>query len=303
MITEDTKAVSEEASTVDLPPLTPPWPETVRVEFGALSHPGRVRVNNEDHYLVSRMRKSLSVLHTNLPEEKQERLSEQEGYLLIVADGMGGHAGGEHASALVVRKVAYIVLNAVKWFYRLNDPDEDALMRELREGLEWIEHQVVTAARAQEGLRGMGTTLTAAGSFGADLFMLHVGDSRAYLFRDGQLRKLTRDHTLAQQMVDEGTLEPQDVRQTGMRHVLTNVVGGPVPGAVGEIHKLRLLNGDRLLMCTDGLTEMVCEDEITQLLAANPGSDGACRALVDAALNAGGRDNVSVVLAAYTIQA
>lgn len=148
----------------------------------------------------------------------------------------------------------------------------------------------------------MGSTLTAACGIGADLFLVHVGDSRAYLCRGGQLEQLTTDHTLAQKMVETGLLRPEAARTARMRHVLTNVLGGNQPGVEVETQKLRLADGDRLLLCTDGLNEMVTDEQIVELLRLNPQPDTACQALVNAALNHGGKDNITVVLAAYSIR-
>src|SRR5438445_641386 len=121
--------VTPDAPTVELPALTPPpAPVNVRVTFGALSHVGKVRANNEDHYLVARLRKCLSVLRTNLPAEPPERFADQDTYMMAVADGMGGYAAGEHASALILHRTEQFVLNAIKWFYAIDDPDEATLM-------------------------------------------------------------------------------------------------------------------------------------------------------------------------------
>src|SRR5262245_25635640 len=145
----------------------------------------------------------------------------------------------------------------------------------------------------------MGTTLTICYTTGLELFVLHAGDSRAYLYRGGVLRRLTRDHTHAQAMIDAGLAEPESYATMSRRHVLTNYVGG---GKVAvDVEQHRLADGDRLLLCTDGLTDLVSEAEIAALLEAHPRPDDGCRVLVDRALEGGGRDNITVVLASYTI--
>ena len=147
----------------------------------------------------------------------------------------------------------------------------------------------------------MGTTLTVCYTTGPELFVLHAGDSRACLYRGGALRRLTRDHTHAQAMIDAGLAAPESYATMPRRHVLTNYVGGGRVAVDVEHH--RLADGDRLLLCTDGLTDLVSEVEIAALLEAHPRPDDACRALVDRALDCGGRDNITVVLASYTIPA
>jgi protein phosphatase len=130
-------------------------------------------------------------------------------------------------------------------------------------------------------------------------FIVHVGDSRVYLLRDGQLEQLTQDHTLVQRLLDAGLLKPDEAKGHRMRHVLTNSVGGS-PGLSVQIVKLRLRDGDRLLLCTDGLNDMVPDDRIREVLLAHGQPGEACRALVDTALLQGGRDNVTVIVANYT---
>jgi protein phosphatase len=193
------------------------------------------------------------------------------------------------------------VLQTAKWFFRLDDPDENVRMRLLREGLERIDRKLIAEAKADPSLEGMGTTLTAASSIGTDLFLVHVGDSRAYLYRQGKLAQLTRDHTLIQKLVDSGLLTPEQAKTHKLRNVLTNVLGGGEPGVVADIHRLQLADGDRLLLCTDGLTEGVSDEQLAELLRLYPKPADACQALVEAALNAGGRDNITLILAAYSI--
>jgi protein phosphatase len=270
------------------------------MQFGAQTHVGKVRLNNEDQYLIARACKSLDILSTSLAEEPAAQLLKREGYFMLVADGLGGHAGGEHASAVVVNEAVRHIMETAKWFFRLDDPDEDVRLRLLREALDRADRKLREEAEADPTLAGMGTTLTALSIIGADAFLVHVGDSRAYLLRGGRLEQLTTDHTLVQQLVQGGLLTPEAARTHRLRHVITNVVGGS-PGVEGEMVNLRLMDGDQLLLCTDGLTEPVSDDRIADILLHYPNPQEACRALVEAALNNGGRDNVTVVVAACAI--
>ena len=158
-------------------------PPRVSIKFGALTDTGKVRGNNEDHFLVARLSKSMQVCKTSLPGEGETQLSEEEGYLVVVADGMGGAAAGERASALAVGSVEAFVLNTLKWFLHLSGHDEHALLAELRQSLERADRTVIERARSNPALQGMGTTLTMAYSVATDLYIVHAGDSRAYLFR------------------------------------------------------------------------------------------------------------------------
>ncbi len=199
----------------------------VAIKFGALTDRGKVRGNNEDHFLVARLSKSMRVCKTSLPGEGETQFSEEEGYLMVVADGMGGAAAGERASALAVGSIEGFVLNTLKWFLHLGGHDEHELLTELRQSLESADRTVIERARSNRALHGMGTTLTMAFSVATDLFIVHAGDSRAYLFRDGELEQLTSDDTVVQVLVDAGVISPEDARQHNRRHVVTNVIGGP----------------------------------------------------------------------------
>ena len=225
----------------------PMAPAEVRIEFGAWSDIGKVRPSNQDQYLIARLRKSVDVLAASLPPEECSPLVTREGYLFLVADGMGGHAGGDRASALVVREAITHVVETAKWFFRLDDPDEEVRLRLLRESLEKVDRKLIEEGKNDPALTGMGTTLTALSILGADGFIVHVGDSRAYLFRDSVLEQLTRDHTVVQELVRQGLISAEDARTHRLRHVLTNVLGGK-PGVEGEIVKLRLADGDRILL-------------------------------------------------------
>src|SRR5271157_2814144 len=276
-------------------------PPRVSIKFGGLTDIGKVRGNNEDHFLVARLFKSMQVCKTSLPGEGKTQLSEEEGYLVVVADGMGGAAAGERASALAVESVEAFVLNSLKWFLHLSGHDEQALLAELRQSLERADRTVIERARSNPALQGMGTTLTLAYSVATDLYIVHAGSSRAYLFRAGELEQLTSDHTLVQTLIDGGAISPGDARRRKWRNVVTNVIGGPSEGVFAEIHKLALLDGDTLLFCTDGLTQPVSDDAIAEVLGHHPDPDDACTRLVDLALSRGGPDNVTAVVARYQV--
>jgi PPM family protein phosphatase len=289
-----------DATTVVLPAESPPAPAAARIEFAARTDVGKVRPSNQDQFLVARLSKLVEVLTATTAPEQGSRLLQREGYLFLVADGMGGYAGGERASALVVREAVTHILETAKWFFRLDDPDEEVRLRLLRESLERADRKLIAEGEHDPKLAGMGTTLTAISIVGAEGFIVHIGDSRAYLFRDGKLEQQTNDHTITQELVRRGLLPPAEARRHKLRHVLTNVIGGH-PGVQGEVVKLRLADGDRLLLCTDGLHGPLADERIAEILSANPDPDAACRALVQAALGRGGPDNVTVVVVACSV--
>jgi serine/threonine protein phosphatase PrpC len=279
-----------------------PSPPPVDVEFGALSHPGKVRTTNEDHYVVLKFQRSLGVLLSNLPEGKLSPRVDQDAYVMGVADGMGGAAFGELASMQALLTGVDLCLKDIKWTMKVNESEVRELMEKLDLYFHLINRSLIERARSEPRLAGMGTTLTAAFTVGPEAFIMHAGDSRAYLFHEGTLRRLTRDHTLGQQLVDLGAIEAGSFESRYFRHILTNCLGGPDVEVVTEVHHLSLLDGDRLLLCTDGLTDLVEDDEITRILSQHLSSADACSALVDLALDRGGRDNITVVLGRYTTQ-
>lgn len=283
-----------EITTVILPP---EGAGNLRIEFGSETHVGCVRPNNEDQFFVARLSKAVEILATSLAPEQFPQLPRREGYFFLVADGMGGAAAGEHASATVVTEAAKHLMETAKWFFRLDDPDENVRLRLLKETLERVDRKLIDEAEENPLLAGMGTTLTALSIIAGDAFIVQVGDSRAYLFRDGVLEQLTRDQTLVQELIDRGLVKPEAARTHRLRHVLLNVIGGKL-GVEGQIAKLRLFNGDRLLLCTDGLNEPVLDDQIAAILGQKSNPQEACHALVEAALNRGGPDNVTVVVVA-----
>ncbi len=294
------KRDSSQDITLQIPAPACTEPANIHLEFAAQTHIGNVRPNNEDQFLIARASKSLDILATSLPPEQLTDIADLESHFLMVADGMGGHAGGEIASAYVIDRAVHHLMKTAKWFFKLDDPDENVRLRLLREALERADRTLIAEAKRDPKLTGMGTTLTALSILGADVFLVHVGDSRAYLLRKGKLEQLTRDHTRAQDLVEQGLLLPEEARTSRLRHVLTNVLGG-VPGVEGELLKFRLLDGDRLLLCTDGLSDLVRDNRISEILQQSPNPETACRLLVEAALSEGGRDNITVVVAACSI--
>lgn len=155
-------------------------------------------------------------------------------------------------------------------------------------------------ARQDPSLAGMGTTLTLACSLGADMVVSHVGDSRAYLFHRGVLHRLTSDHTYAQALVDSGKIRPVDATKHPLRHALTRALG-MAGGDQAEVQQVSLSNGDQILLCTDGLSDPVPESTIADVLRNAKSATEACQTLMDLSLEAGGRDNITAVLARYTI--
>jgi protein phosphatase len=276
-----------------------PLPADLRVEFGALSHPGRVRPNNEDHYLVARFERTWKTLFTNLPDGQIPGQHVDAGHGMLVADGMGGHAAGEVASRAAIRTLVDLVLNTPDWMMSLDEQGVQVVMRRTQQRIQEITQTLGELVQANPSLHGMGTTLTLACSLGTNMVLGHVGDSRAYLYRDGCLGRLTRDHTATQALVDMGLIPEAEAAKHPMRHVLLNVIGTTGNPVRADIDHLRLAPDDRVLICSDGLSDMVTDAAISEVLGRSLSAADACRVLVDLALEAGGKDNVTVVLGHY----
>lgn len=232
---------------------------------GIKSHVGHVRSNNEDAYFVR-------------PP------------LLAVADGMGGHDAGEVASAAAVAALAQCT-------WTETDPGE--LAERMLHSVRAAQRRIEEASEGNASWRGMGTTLTAAFFGKKHIHIAHIGDSRAYLWREGTLRLLTTDHSVASELVRAGQLNEQDAARHPQRHVLTRAV---TAGVAPEVDMIMAERGpdDTLLLCTDGLNAHVTDKEIGAVLASGGAPQAAADELVRLALERGGSDNVTVIVARST---
>jgi protein phosphatase len=269
----------------------------MRIDSYGLTDRGRARARNEDQFLIAELTRSLAIRQSSLPEPA-ERVGQARGHLFLVADGVGGNAGGEQASALAIDAVEDFALNVLDWFQRPERRQSQRVLDELDAALHVADTRICDAAQRQPELRGMGTTVTLAYCVGSTLFVAHVGDSRCYLLRDDALARLTRDHTLLDDLVRGGVLSRPEAAGHELRHVLTNVVGGSKRGLDAEAHQLELNPGDELLLCSDGLTEMLPDDRIHAVLRlAEPRT--ICERLIAEANESGGRDNITVIVARF----
>jgi protein phosphatase len=261
---------------------------------------GRLREVNEDQFLIADLRKSLHLFQTSLAMDDQSRLfGGSQGKLLLVADGMGGAATGERASTLVVDSVAAYILNTLQWFFRLEEHHEEDFVEDLKAALKRSEEDLSAEAEAIPHRHGMGTTLTMAYIVWPRLFIVHAGDSRCYLFHRRRLKQVTTDHSYAQEFVDAGVIEPEEAEKSRWSHLLWNVIGGKGDEVRPEVHKAGLSAGDSVLLCTDGLTYHVSDDKIAELLGSDLSAAELCQQLVDAANDAGGSDNITVIAARF----
>jgi len=273
-----------------------PRPLTVKA-FG-ITDKGKVRTTNEDQFLIAELTKAMRVWQTSLPEPKVQA-GEEHAHLFLVADGMGGQRAGERASALAVVAIEQFTLNTFKWFFGSSDTEAQKVLAQFQSALSQADARILEESAEHPELSGMGTTVTMAFHLGAQLCVVHVGDSRAYVYRDRELHQLTQDHTVTGEMVRSGSLRPDEVAGHHLRHVITNVVGGQELGVTVEARAFEVRAGDRLLLCSDGLTEMVTNEAIAATLDAEPAPEVAATKLLAQANDAGALDNITLLIVRF----
>jgi len=273
-------------------------PHFGHVRVAGSTDKGRVREANEDQFVVASMTSALQIHATSLP---QPALlfggSRVRGHLFIVADGMGGHAGGKEASAIAVWTIEDFLLNTLRWFFRLQGPE--GVLNEFQNALRAADERIFATAADRPDLHGMGTTVTMAYAVDHTLYVAHVGDSRLYVLRGDQLYQITNDHTVTAELLRRHIIDAEHAATHPMRNIVTNSVGGDEPGVRPEIHRIPLESGDAVLVCTDGLTDMVPQEEMARIVAGEADPDAACRTLIDRANQLGGADNITAIVARF----
>ena len=262
-----------------------------RVDIAGLSHPGKVRPANEDHFAIMTMRKSVELMATNLQDTTVlDRVRRPEAHILVVADGVGGGTGGQLASGVAVRSVVEYLAEAIGCAQDFDVDHEQTFLEHLSRAVERGHERLKEMFQVQGG---PATTLTMVTLVWPRAYVVHVGDSRGYYLRDGRLRQFTRDQTMGDYLVDIGAVTEQHAEKAGLYNVLSSAVGGDLVPSVGVVD---LAEGDALLLCTDGLTKHVPDEQIVAMLSHGRAKSVA-QSLIDAALAGGGTDNVTVVVA------
>lgn len=242
------------------------------VKFSSVTHKGHVREKNEDSVLI-----------------RQNFIN--YAHLLVVADGMGGHSCGEVASEIAVESLIEYLLNN-----NLDFDDENKIKEDFKCAINYSNRKVVNESIDNENYNGMGTTLTAAIVYKSNIYIGHVGDSRAYLIRDGNLIKLTEDHSFVEELLRAGEISQEEADNHPRKNIITRALGCDQELEI-DIYKYDILESDKIILCTDGLTNMVREDIIIKTVISSNTLDGANRELLRLALDAGGKDNITIILA------
>jgi len=274
------------------------WPTKYNdLEVAGRTDIGLRRAVNQDHFLIADLHKNLHILAGSSPCRDENLYGSTMGKLLVVADGMGGAQAGEVASELAIETLGQHLLNSMHWLFHPSLSEIQNFLEDLRSAALRSHETVIHASSRRPDYRGMGTTLTVAYVVWPMLYVLHVGDSRCYVLRKNSLQLLTRDQTLAQHLHDCGQLTNEDLERSPYRHVLLSVIGGndEIPDAA--VLKTRLVDGDRVLLCSDGLNAHVSDTEIERILASGKTADGVCCELIELANERGGADNITTMVA------
>lgn len=281
----------------------PPFSSRVNVDIFGISDKGHVRTKNEDHFLIIRAGRAVETVLTNIPESDTMpgELYEETGFGMVVADGVGGESAGEVASRQAIYTLLSLSLHTPDWQFRWGQKERNTVMWRMKDRFRRVNAALLRDAAAHANLSGMCTTMTAAVTHGTDLIIGHIGDSRAYLLHDGKLIQLTRDHTVGARLVEDGTHKESDPLVLALRGLLLQALGSTEGECNPEVYDYLLVDEDQLLLCTDGLTDMVPEADIELVLNSADSAKAACRNLVDQALKNGGRDNITVIVARYSI--
>ena len=269
-------------------------PTDEEIDVWGLTHPGKVRQTNEDHFLLGSLHKHLEIRATSLPADEQLRACDERlGFLAMVADGVGGHAAGEEASRMVLEDVTLYLTHSTATYYQ-SDAQSETFVELLQDAAMRSHARLLERAEVDSELRGMATTLTLYMGIWPWVYLLQVGDSRYYTYRDGALTQVTRDQTVAQELVDQGIMSGSVAFKSRWAHVLSSAIGGKQTLPV--VKRFRNEWGMVHLMCSDGLTKHVSDERIAERLGAMASARQACEDLLQDALDGGGTDNITIIV-------
>lgn len=289
--------------TFESPPGAPATrkPTDAERDIYGLTHTGSVRAANQDHFLICALRRHVDISMTSLPDGSRWPATERLATLAMVADGVGGSSHGEEASRLAVEAVTEYVAQSMRAYYTADAAAEDDFVSALEKAAMQTHERVVERARADPSGRNMATTLTLYLGVWPKAFLLQLGDSRCYLMRDGVLTQITRDQTMAQELVDQGVLTRADAPRTRWAHVLSSAIGGHQTAPV--ITRIEMAWNHVILLCSDGLTKHVTDEQIAARLRSMTSAKQVCEQLLEDALADGGSDNITILVGRAVQQA
>jgi protein phosphatase len=270
-------------------------PRDSEIDVHGLTHQGKVRKSNQDHFLICSLEREIRVRLSSLPDSspltaRGERLA----FLAMVADGVGGSAKGEEASRQALERVTRYLTQSIQCYYTADADDDSGFAASLTDAAMQVHADIVRDSEQDPERRGMATTLSLWLGVWPRIYLLQVGDSRCYLLRDGALRQISRDQTMATELVELGVLKPADAPNSRWASMLSSSIGGSQTAP--QVTRYENRWDDVHLLCSDGLTRHVPDERIKERLEAMSSSREACEALLQDALDAGGSDNISIIV-------
>jgi serine/threonine protein phosphatase PrpC len=270
-------------------------PRDDEIDVYGLTHPGKLRSENQDHFLICALRKQMVVNLTSLPDAEQLLAgSERLTLLMMVADGVGGGSKGEEASRVALEGVTKYVSRSMRSYYAAGSADDREFFEALQEGALQCHAELVRRGEENPEYRGMATTLTLYLGVWPRAYLLQVGDSRCYLLRSGELTQVTRDQTMAQELIDLGVMTPAAAAGTRYERTLSSSIGGRQTAPV--VSRFDLAWDTVVLLCSDGLTKHVSDQRIADRLRNMTSAKQVCEGLLQDALDEGGTDNITLIV-------
>ncbi len=257
---------------------------------------GKRQKVNEDQFIIADLNREVIVQQTSVTKKEYNK---EYAKLFIVADGIGGHLGGQAASAIAVETVVRYAANTIPWFPAQEEYKEE-IGKSLKKVLALCKRNVEAVGETSQ-MNNMGTTLTVGYVLWPHLYIAHIGDSRCYLLRYSEISQMTEDDTIGAVIAKARGLDPSEAKPSDWDNILSNAIGGSKKDASfePELGYTKLWHNDCLLLCTDGLSNQVSKEKIFHTVKFNPSSQTICEKLVGMANEAGGNDNVTVVVAQF----
>ena len=284
-------------------PAAGPRPTDAEIDIFGLTHAGSVRPDNQDHFLICQLREQIDVYSTSLPDVTSLSLPDvrslpsgmvRRAFLMMVADGVGGGRGGEEASRFAVQAITRYVAESIDSYYGSDTGDHKAFARALSDAALRCHADLLRHGGGARESSGMATTLTMFVGVWPWAYLVQLGDSRYYVLRNGELLQVSRDQTLAQELIDQGAISREVGMRTRWSGVLSSALGGSTAKPV--VTRIALDRGDVQLLCSDGLTKHVSDEQIGERLRTLTSAEQACRDLLRDAFEDGGSDNVTIIV-------
>lgn len=264
-------------------------------DFFGLSDIGKKRQTNQDQFLIAQLHKFIRVNQSSFQIENNLIGGQPMGTLMFVADGIGGGPAGDVASRMAIEEVSEFVLNSMHWLHAKDPFPSETFVTDLVAAINKTHREVRRYADNHAGRQGMGTTLTLAYIVWPNLYVIHVGDSRCYHQQHDKLLRITTDQTIAQSLCEQGVIKPDEVETSQYGNVLWSCIGA-VDDPTAVIYQRKLEFGDVVMLCSDGVTRHLSDKQLGELLRSPMPCKEICRTVVDRCNEAGGADNISIVL-------